>query len=680
MPETTATQPEKLPKRFHFETIEIVPVARAAGDAAGADPSADGGAQDDVFHIVISTETPCDSYFGQEVMSHSQGAIDMSIARNGLSLYLEHGGYPYRPSPDPALHVGIVENIVRTDARRLEGDMRFSEHDLAQRAKQDVISRTLRFISVRALPLKRKVARSNDPNSPDTVTFTRWRPEEVSIVGIPADPNAGIARSAGAEEYAVETEYDAEVPETTSQEEPTMPEAITEPAAPASPATPAAPPAESSGVSVTRSAGAPPAEIVRLCASHNVPQARAAEFIEKGYSIEAAKAAIFDERSTRGVAAQPPSEVRLDGVPAKDRSRYSVARALQRATDAKEGNGVFDGLEAEVSQEIARQLPRTYRGIGGHFMPLSLHTPEERIERAARITRAMGSGVSGGGAELVFDTRGDLIELLVAQMLCSSFGAQTLMGLTGPVQFPVETGEPTAYFISENPANAAGQSQLTFGTRVLSPKEAVAVVPFPRRLLNLAAIDIESRARMRLISKHARLWDKMGLHGRGTDGEPTGIYNTPGVNTVAFGGTVPTYGKLVDLGGAIADANADINAMAYMTTPLMASKLKQTLDFGAVAGSRPIWDGTFRDGQMAGYRAGSTNQVSKTLGAGSDEHGIIFGDWSSLTFGHWGALEFIVDTVTLADKGQIKITTNELGDCLVERPEAFAVATAAKIA
>ena len=58
----------------------------------------------------------------------------------------------------------------------------------------------------------------------------------------------------------------------------------------------------------------------------------------------------------------------------------------------------------------------------------------------------------------------------------------------------------------------------------------------------------------------------------------------------------------------------------------------------------------------------------------------MFGDWSFLTYGVWGALEFITDVVTLADRGQIKITTNQLGDNVVERPEAFAVATAAKIA
>ncbi len=668
-----------LPKSFHFEEIELVPVVRAAeGDAAAV-------VEEDVFDIVISTETPCDTYYGTEVFSHERSAVDMSIARKGLSLYLEHGGYPTRRDPDPGLHIGIVEDIKLGDDKKMRGRMRFSSHQLAQRVKQDVKDRTMRFISVRGLPLKRRLTKSApDALRNDRTLFTRWRPEEVSIVGIPADPNAGIARSASAEQFPVETEVDTEVPTedlepvtravTSTQEEANMdPDKVTTPAV-AVADTPAQ-------VSITRSAAAPPADIMRMCEAAGLSITRAAQFVEQGLSLADAKAALFDERVTRGVKAQPAAEASLDAVPEKDRKRFSVARAVQMSVAVKDGSGKYDGLEAEIGQELARQAPSSYRGIGGHFMPMDTLTTEQREERDYNRSRAraMGSNVAGGGAELVFDRAGDLIDLLRNRMLTARFGAGVLSGLTGPVQFPVQTGDPTAYFVGENPVTGVAASQLTFTTRTLSPKEAIAVVPFPRRLLNMASVDIEGRVRSSLIAKHALLWDLMGLHGRGTDGEPTGIYNTPGVGTVAFGGTVPTYGKLVDLGGAIADANADDDAMKYMTHPLMAAKLKQTL-VASAAGASFIWEGKYRDGEVCGYGAGATKQISRVLGAGLDEVGIVFGDWSKLTYGIWGALEFITDVVTLADKGQIKITTNQLGDNVVERPEAFAVATGAKLA
>lgn len=675
------TKVEKFPKQFHIEPIEFdaesEPVTRAAGadGAAAEEPEDDGG-----IDIIISTETPAEEYLGNVVLSHDRSAVDMSIARKGLTLYLDHGGYPYRPLPDPALQLGIVDKVKLRDDRKLGGRAYFEQTPLAQQVRAGLKAKppTRRFVSVRYLPIKRRIETSTEPNVPTRVVMTRWRPEEVSFVGIPADPNAGVVRAAGGgslEEFAVETEFEA-TPAT--QEEPTMPEETLTPAAPASPAAPAPVAPEHS---VTRSAGsAKPEDILSLCEAHKVPIARARDFIAQGYSLERAKATIFDESTTRGVTAQPPAELRADlsALSDKERKQYSVARALSMAVAVREGTGRFEGLEARVSEEIKRQTPSSYRGVGGFFVPMDLLTREQREElEARRGTRAMGTGVSGGGAELVFDRMGNLIDLLRNRMLTAQFGANVLTGLTGPVQFPVQTGDPTAYFISENPGSGAPSSQLAFTTRTLSPKEAVAVVPFPRRLLNMASVDIESRVRTSLIAKHALLRDRMGLHGRGTDGEPTGIFNTPGVATVDFGNTVPTYGKLVDMGGAIADANADTATMRYMTTPTMAAKLKQTL-VASAAGSAFIWEGTFRDGQMAGYGAGSTKQVRNDMGAGAD-HGIAFGDWSFLTYGSWGALEFIVDVVTLADKGQIKITTNEMFDNVVERPEAFCISTGARL-
>lgn len=671
MPTPIETLPEKEPKYFHSEVLEFQLVARAAeGEAAKP-------AEEEIW-AVMSTETPCATWFGTEVLSHEKSAIDMGIARHGLSMYIEHGGWPYRPTPDPAQHIGIVDPVELRADRKLWGRLQFSQHPLAQQTKQSVLDRTLRFGSIKALTSKRKVTRApaNMGEQRDDLV-TRWRPEEFSIVGIPADPNSQVARSAAGDLHPVEYEFEA--PATTTQEETPMPPTEVTPAA--APASQAADPAAAAPVAVARSAGAAVTvnenaatadELMALCDSHGVTVARARQFLQQGVSLSQAKSVLFDERS-KPASRQPGAEVRVEGLAQKDRSRYSVRRALLQAVNVAEGRGQFDGVEGEVHTEIARNTPSDYKGIGGFFVPLELTTEDERQERRERIARAMGTGVAGGGAELVFDFPRDLLDVLRNRMLCAQFGAEILTGLVGNVPFPVQTGDPTAYFIGENPANAAADSQMTFTTRTLGAKESVAVVPFPRRLLNVASFNIEQRARISLIAKHARLWDNMALHGRGTDGEPTGIYNVPGVGSVAFGGA-PTFAKLVDMEFAVVDANVDSQTMAYMTTPPQAGKMKQTpVIAGAAAGM--IWTGRGADGEVNGYRAGATKQVNRTLGAGANEHGLIFGDWSALTFGYWGALEFIVDQVTLAGKGQIKITTNQMGDSVVTRPEAFAVGT-----
>lgn len=674
---------EEIPARFHFEEIDLRPVTRAAGDGGDAEiepgdsPAAD-GPDPDVFHVVISTETPCESYMGPEVLSHARSAIDMTLAKNGLSLYLDHGGYPFRPTPDPAMHIGTVENI-KLVGTQLEGDIRFSRHELAQTVKRDVKDKTRKYISVRAKPIKRKVLRAASPDEAPTIVQVRWRPEEVSIVGIPADPNAAVARSAGAEKFAVETEYEPAPPAATEPQQEVQ--SMSEQATAAAPAAPAATPAPeaTAPVSVTRSA-APAADILTLCSAHGVSITRAQEFVAKGFDLDQARTAILNDRTTRGAARQPAAEsVDLSEFPAKDRRRYSVRRAILRALEVKEGRGSFDGLEGEVHAHIARQAEAAgVASRGGYNIPLELTTPEEREERAWAITRAMGSNQAGGGAELVFDVPRDPIEILSNKMLTRRFGANVLTGLVGNVPLPVQTGDPTAYLIGENPASAVSQSQLNFATRNLTAKEAVASVLVPRRLLNLASFNVENMIRNRIFAKHALLWDYLGMFGRGTDGEPQGVWYTSGVGSVAFGG-VPTFAKFVDLESAVTDANVESMNMAYITTPGMVGKCKQTpIISGAAAGF--IFTGQGSDGTINGYRAGGTKQVLKTLGGSSDEHGILFGDWSALTFGYWGAMEFIVDNLTAAAKGQIIVTSNELCDVVLDRPEAFAIGTGAKIA
>jgi len=683
----TATVTDKAAASFHFEEIQLVPVARAVRDGGDAeleapDPNA---ADSDVFHVVLSTETPCEGWVGSEVLSHARGAVDMSLAKNGLSVYLEHGGYPYRPTPDPEMHIGVVENIA-LNGTQLEGDLRFSRHETAQRVKRDVMDRTLRFTSIRARPLKRKVVRAKDPSEVDQVTYTRWRPEEMSIVGIPADPNAAVARSGGAEMYPVETEIESAAPVQPAQEEPKMSEPVTptpQPIAAAAPTAEAAAP-----VVVTRSA-APPTDVITLCESHGISMTRAKEFISAGMDLSEVKSKILDEKASRGSARQPAAErvgADMSVIPQKDRSRYSFARAIDLAIRVKEGTARFDGVEAEVHQELTRQA--TEAGIqhrGGLNMPRTLVTAEETAERQWALARAMGVNQSGGGAELVFDVPRDPMEILSNKMLTRRFGANILTGLVGDVPLPVQTGDPTAYLIGENSASSVTQSQLTFVTRSLKAKEAVAQIVLPRRLLSVANFSVENMVRNRLFTKHALLWDRLGMFGTGASGEPQGVWFTSGVGSVAMGGAI-TFAKVVDLESAVTAANVESPNMAYILTPGAVGRAKQIpVISGAAAGF--IFTGKGTDGEMNGYRAGGTNQVPTTINGttaitGGSEHGIIFGDWSCLTYGSWGAFEFMVDSASaaVAGKGQVIVTTNELADCVLDRPEAFAIGTGLTVA
>lgn len=667
--------PTKLPKQYRAFAIEAtrrvrtaVTASGGAADAAGGDGVVDG--DDFVYDIVLSTETPIEQPWGKETLSHKSSAVDMSYAKNGLSLLLEHGKSSNQPAyapsgaVDPEMHIGVIEDV-KLDGGKLRGAMRFSQSARAQAIRQDVEDGIRKLISVGYIPRAQKqtkAAKSIDESS--EYLMTRWTPVEASIVSIPADANAGVGRSAGGEEFPVDNEGS-----TPNPEEPMIPETI--PAA-AEAATPVATVATPAGGGVeTRTLGGGGgdnrkqyADIVTLCESHGV-SGRAADFISRGLSVDQVGLEILtSKRSVQ--AGAPPAMETLDGMTADDRDRYSYRRAILVAAGIEQG-----GLEKSVSDALAKDMPSSYRSRGGVMIPA-------RVNNHIR-TRALDSKTLSKGAEAIFDQRGDLIELLRNKARLFALGARLLTGLTQPVAFPKQSGAISAFWVPENPLTGVASSDPALGLVILNPKTLQASTSYSRQFATQASIDAESFIRNDLGAVHSLAIDKSGFHGAGVNGEPMGIYKAPNVSVIAMGGT-PTFGKLTDMQTAVANQNALADALGYITTPTMAGKLKQTLAFAA-AGSDTIWDGTFEDGIVAGYRATSTNQLSATMtgseATGGSENGLIYGNWADLMVGLFGAMEIIVDPYTLATSGLIKLTSFQMADLILRHPESFCKATGA---
>ena len=211
----------------------------------------------------------------------------------------------------------------------------------------------------------------------------------------------------------------------------------------------------------------------------------------------------------------------------------------------------------------------------------------------------------------------------------------------------------------------------------LSPKTLIGQVQIPRQLLVMSSIDVEADIRSDLATGHGLALDLGALHGKGTDKQPVGIYGAADVQSHAVGG-VPDLTDITTMPALVADKNADLGALSWMSTPLMAGVLKRT----PLVSGYPVflWSGTYREGELGGYPARTTNQISKTLGAGSNEHGLVFGNWNDLLVGMWGNdLEIVVDVVTKAARGQILITSYSMADTAVRRGESFVKGTGATL-
>ena len=601
--------------------------------------------------VAFASEMPFDRWWGREILDVSPTGMRMGRLATGANLLVDH---------DTRDVVGVVESVEIGADRVARAVVRFGRSARAEEVWNDVRDGIRRNVSVGYMIHAAKLIETDDDDD-DTYLVTDWEPYEISLVSVPADPSVGVGRNLAGRTAPVPASFSAP--------------AAADPAAQAAGHPPAADRAASAAQTSTQSPAERPimsdiqvvernhaAEISQLAATVQGFDARelALRSIQAGHTVEQFQAEVLRSMANKPLAA----DVKLND---KEVKEYSYVRAIAAAMARAEGGNV-SGFEAELSADLERQLPSNAKRHGGIYVPM-------RLQQRAAIAEALYN-VSTKGSSTVFTQPGEFIDLLRNQAVAVQLGAQVMSGLTSPVSFPKQTGAATANWMPENDGTDVGASNATLGSVSLTPKTLQATTAFSRQLMAQSSIDVEQFIRNDLAASHALAWDRAALHGTGSNNQPTGIYVASNVNSVAMGGT-PTYGKLIDMVTEVLKDNALMGSLAFATTPGMAGKLAQTV-VAASTDSRMIWTGPLNEGQIVGYRAVATNQVLATLGSGSD-HGVIFGDFSSLMIGTWGALEIVVDPYALKKQGMIEVTSFQLADIALRYPESFCKATGATI-
>lgn len=642
------------------------------------------------YPLSFSSEAPVKRYDWQrdcyyyEVLGHEPDEVDLSRAKEGLPLLKSH----WRSE-----HLGSVFGVaLDPKARRLVGEAEFSS--IPSAAEQETLLREghLRSVSVGYRILS--IERPESWKEGEIPTYRcRWQPYETSTEPVPADPTVGFGRgerAADAEKDLIDVPIEtrgesamlteAGTPQTSGQDSGGTPQSAARSEAAQQPPAPAAPvitAAQGGSATPTRDRAAEAAEIVEMCRNaDSLPggagmAAEASNFIRSGATPAEVSQKILAKLGTRGHG-QPAAESIEPPMKEKDRARYSLARALRMGLELAEGKRhTIDGLEAEVHQELEKTRQGTDHG--GILVPMRTRAGDEFKQRTMGTTEALG-GASLVGQQVM----PDMIDLLRNRALVLVAGARFYPGLVGNVIFNKKTSAPTVQWIEENPASAASLSEPGYGYVTATPKTMIGSVQVPRQLLTQASIDVEQDLRNDLTTGHGLAFDLAALHGSGTDKQPVGVYSAEGVLSHAVGG-VPDITDVTTMPSLIAQQNADIGALSWMITPGLAGVLMRT-DVGTDTGTF-IWQGNFREGSIFGYPARATNQISSTLGSGSDEHGMIFGNWNDLAVCTWGnAIEIVVDVLTRARYGQVLITSYSMGDVAVLRGQSFCKGTGALLA
>ena len=559
--------------------------------------------------------------------------------------------------------------IKGVDGGKLRGYARFGNSARASEAYQDVLDGVLvdTSISYDYDESSITVAPETGRDYP-TYDITHWVLNEASLVSVPADIHTGVGRAEVVVE--IETKDESEDPETCTnpartEDEPCAdciagrkcePRALTN--------GPTGPIMEVVMTDNTGSASQTTAiEVLQLRQiAENLGKGREAAEILAAKPIDEARGLI------NALLATTPLTSPSMGMSAPEAREYSYARAIRNAVARMEGEKVESSFEDEVASTLERALPSNY-SKQGLLVPLQL--------------RALDTATSGAAAEAVYTQYGgELIELLRNSAMTMQMGARVISGLNGPVSFPTQLTDATASWVAENPGSDMASSAPTFGHITLTPKTLAGTSAFSRSLMVQSIFSVEGVVRQSLASAHALAFDKAILHGTGSSNQPTGIYRTTGVNTVAFGG-VPTYGKLQDMLTECATDNALAGNLGFITTPGVAGKMAQTLE-SSVAGASWLWQGQRQNGTVIGYKAASTNQVSKTMNVlvdtGASSHGLIFGNWNDVLVGMWAGLDLILDPYTLKKQQLIEVASFQMADVAVRHAASFCVGTGVAIA
>jgi len=584
-----------------------------------------------VVRVGVSSEEPVKREFGMEVIDHRAGSMNLDFLNSGRApLLLDH---------DMERQIGVVESVELDEgARRLRAIVRFGKGALASEVFTDVVDGIRQNISVGY----RIDGRVEEKNDPEEYYRVRTTPMEISIVSIPADQSSlvGVGRSNPENLCAtVKTEGDDLMSDIN------LDEVRAEAAADAA-------------KTVQRNAK----EIMILARKHNKAD-MGEDALGRGLSIDEFRGELLEAIGNEPL--DTPAHV-VDA-PVKEQREYSLGKMIraQMSGDWREA-----GFEREIHDEIARRTGKQCEGV---------YVPDFAFRAGPMSTAATGAS----GSENVTDNfvptvhRGDMfIEALRAKQVMAALGVTFMGGLTNRIKMPKIATGAAAGFVEEL-GNVADQSP-TDGAVTLQPRTLGAYADISRLLMKESVPAIDQVVQDDLLRSVADKIEYYAIQGSGSSGQPTGILNDGSVGNVDISAGTDvdalTWADITNIVKTVEDANGVINqnALGWLSNPKVKAKLANTARVGStdsVMLMNDPWNSLY------GYRAEFTSNVPSDLDpgdGGSDASALIFGDFSQLIVGLFGAPSILIDETTGGLAGTVRIIIHQDVDVALRNAVSFA--------
>lgn len=580
-----------------------------------------------VVRVGVSSEEPVKREFGMEVIDHSADNMRLDFLNSGRApLLLDH---------DMERQIGVVESVeLDEDARRLRASVRFGRSALASEVFGDVTDGIRQNISV-GYRIDGRIEREGDPEDYYRVATT---PMEISIVSIPADQSnlVGVGRSSSEPLNAtVKTEGDNTMSDIDL-------DAVRQEAAKAA----------------TKNAS----EIMSLARKHNKADL-GDQALKNGLSLDEFRGTLLDAIGDAPI--DTPAHV-VDA-PVKEQRQYSLGRMVQAQLDHDWSKA---GFEREIHEEITRRTGKHSDGI---------YVPDFAFRAGPLSTGATGAV----GDENVTDNfvptvhRGDMfIEALRAKQVMANLGVTFMGGLTNRIKMPKFSAGANAGFVEEL-GDVSDQSQ-TDAAVTLTPKTMGAYVDMSRLLIKESIPAIDQIVQDDLLRSIADRIEYYAINGSGASGQPQGLVGNTSIGNVDISADTSvaalTWADIVALVKTVENANGVVNGqtLGWLSSPAVKAQLAS---IERVSGTDSVflmndpWDNLY------GYKAEFTSNVLSTYDpgdAGNDASALIFGDFSQLIVGLFGAPSILVDETTGGLAGTVRLIVHQDLDIAVRNDASFA--------
>ena len=561
----------------------------------------------------VSSEEPVERSFGKEVLSHKAEDINMSFIQSKTApLLLDH---------DMTKQIGVIEEFrLDEEAKRTTALVRFGKSDLAREVFQDVVDGIRLNVSLGYRIDKMERVEKDD----ETYYRAAFTPMEVSMVSIPADQSrlVGVGRSQSKQTISHKEEKEMEEKNEINLDE-VKSQAFVEAQA-----------------DFKRNSK----EIIDLAKRHNKADL-GNQAIQDGLSVEEFRGMLL-ENISNDKPLETPSEIGLDKQEIRRFSILRAIRAMANPTDRKlQEEAAF---EFECSEAAGKIYGKTAQGV--LLPPEVLANWGQRDMNASDDSNLIGQDFRAG----------DFIDVLRNNSAVMPL-ATMLNGLSGDVKIPKKTAASAAAFISSE-GGAAGESEMTIGSVTMSPKTLGAFTDVTRQLMIQSSLDVENLIRNDLAAAMAIAIDDAALEGSGSSGNPTGITNTTGINTVSLSSAAaPTFAEIVSMESSLSVDNALLGDLSYIVHPTNAGTLKTTEKASNTA------QFVLTNGEMNGYPVVVSPQITA--------NNYVFGNFNDLLVGMFGGLDLVVDPFTNSTSGTVRVVALQSVDVAVRHAVSFCAAS-----